>query len=201
MSQESNSELRCRLDKITSQSPDNWERLISELAPPHCHSIERLEVVTAHPYNCYEYAFELVGSCPYRLIAETDADLNLGTYIAEAEFAHFLIESVVLKEINKDEIRPDDVVVYLDIKGTPQHAGKVGTLAGRIKSKWGCGPFFEHGLWEVPKRYGNTFFRSIHAVKAERAFRKFVEAQNGHKNFIQPYDLEDCLKKLGDDVS
>ena len=194
----SNSELRRRLQEITDMqgiSDDQREMKIVKLASTHPHSIQRQEVVTAQPYNCFEYAFELVGSCRYRLIAEIDADLKLDTYLAGSEFARFLIKSGVLEEINKDEIRPDHVVVYLDSKATPQHAGKIVTLDGRIKSKWGGGLFLEHGLWEVPERYGNTvrFYRSIRAGQAEQTFLEFVKSRDGGEEFIDDYHLRDLF--------
>ncbi len=193
-----NSELRRCLQEITDMqgiSDNQREMKIVKLASTHRHSIRRLEVVTAHPYNCYEYAFELIGSRPYRLIAKTDADLKLDTYFAGSEFAHFLIKSAVLEEINKDEIRPDHVVVYLDIKGTPQHAGKIGTLDGRIKSKWGGGLFLEHGLWEVPESYGNTvrFYQKIPATEAEKMILEFVESRDGSSDFVRDYNLIDLF--------
>ena len=193
-----NSELRRCLQEITDMkgiSDDQREMKIVKLASTHPHSIRRLEVVTDHPYNCFEYAFELVGSFRYRLIAEIDEGLKLDTYVAGSEFAHFLIKSAVLKEIKKDEIRSDHVVVYLDINGTPQHAGKIVTLDGRIKSKWGGGLFLEHGLWEVPERYGNTvtFYRSIRAGQAEQTFLKFVKSRDGGEEFINDYQLRDLF--------
>ena len=210
MSQESNSELRCRLEKIISQSPDDWERLISELASTPPHSIRCLPHEHREPYTCFESAFELADSRAYRKIAESfadwggrDAENAPSIFFVNFRFVHFLIGRGELVEINEGELKVGDVVVYLDDEDTPQHAGKKAPQEGLIKSKWGDGRFLEHGLWEVPKRYGNTarFFRSIPAVEAERAFRKFVESQNDPEKFIQSCDLEDCLRELGDDVS
>jgi len=210
MSPESNSELRCHLKKITSQSPDNWERLISELTSTHPHSIRCLPHEHREPYTCFESAFELADSHAYRKIAESfadwggsDADNAPSIFFVNFRFVDFLIGCGVLVEINKGELTVSDVVVYLDDEDTPQHAGKIAPQEGLIKSKWGGGLFLEHGLWEVPESYGNTarFFRSIPAVKAERAFQKFVESQNDFKEFIKSCELEDSLRELGDDVS
>ena len=211
MSPESNSELRCRLEKITSQSPDNWKRLFLELDLTHPHSIRCLPHEHQEPYNCFESAFELADSPAYRTIAETFMDLAgsegdnaPSIFFVNFRFVNFLIGRGALVEINKGELTVSDVVVYLDDGDTPQHAGKIASQEGLIKSKWGCGLFLEHDLWEVPESYGNTarFFRRVPAFMAELAFRKFAEFQNDFKNFIQSCDyLEDCFRELGDDVS
>lgn len=203
MSLKNNPELRYRLEKISSESHDNWERLISELGSTHPHSIRCLPHEHPEPYNCFESAFELADLRAYRRIAESSKDWNSpDIFYANYRFVQFIIRREVLMEINEGEQTVCDVLVYLDDEDTPQHAGKIAPQEGLIESKWGTGCFLEHGLWEVPASYGNQarFFRSIPAVEAARAFRKFVESQNDSQNFILSCDLEDCLRELGDDV-
>ena len=149
----------------------------------------------AKGYRCFVYAFELVDSPKYGRIADADAADGRNIFFAGSEFARFLIESGALVKINEGEARPGDVVVYLDIKGTPQHAGKIVTLDGRIKSKWGGGLFLEHGLWEVPESYGNTvrFYQKIPATEAEKMILEFVESRDGSEDFVRDYNLIDLF--------
>ena len=190
-----NSELRRCLQEITDMQgiSDNqrWMKIV-KLASTHRRSIQRLQLVTAQPYNCFEYAFELVGSHKYQLIADADAADGRNVFFAGSEFARFLIESRALVKINEGEARPGDVVIYLDDESTPEHAGKIVSRDKRIKSKWGeTKLFLEHGLWEVPERYGNTvtFYRSICAGQAEKIFLEFVKSRDGWEEFIDDYGL------------
>jgi hypothetical protein len=53
------------------------------------------------------------------------------------------------------------LVIY-SCKDRPQHAGIL--LPGRrVRSKWGMGYVWEHGLWEVPVSYGRqiAFFKAV----------------------------------------
>jgi hypothetical protein len=47
-----------------------------------------------------------------------------------------------------------DIVVYFG-QGKPEHAGKCS--GRRVISKWGSGPthVWQHGIWEVPSKYGS----------------------------------------------
>lgn len=47
----------------------------------------------------------------------------------------------------------DEFVVYLK-DDIPKHFGKIS--GDRVESKWGRGPIWKHGLWEVPLTYGDT---------------------------------------------
>ncbi len=190
---ENNSDLRRLLQEIIDMavkrgmSIDQLEKEILGFAATHSHTIQRLQQDEAKGYRCFVYAFELVDSLAYGAIAAADEALGWNIFCAGSEFARFLIEDGALEEIKKSEIQPDDVVIYLDSKYTPQHAGKIVSQEGRIKSKWGGTKLFlEHGLWELPDSYGNTrrFSRRIAAAQAERAFLKFIRSEPRFKEFI-----------------
>ena len=198
-----NSELRRRLQEITDMAaehgmfPDQLEQMIDELASTHAHSIRRLRKDEAKGYRCFVYAFELVDSPKYGWIAEADTAIGRNIFCAGSEFARFLIETGALVEIDEDEPRLGDVVIYLDDEGTPEHAGKIVSSDKQIKCKWGGTKLFmEHGLWEVPESYGNTvtFFRSICAGQAEQTFLEFVKSRDGGEEFIDDYHLRDLFE-------
>ena len=190
---ESNSDLRRCLQEITdmaagrSMSPDQLEKEILRLASTHPHLIRRLREDEAKGYRCFVYAFELVDSLKYHAIADADMALGWGIFFAGTEFARFLIEHGTSEEINESEIRPDDVVVYLDGESTPKHAGKIAPQEGRIKSQWGGGIFLEHGLSEVPESYGNAvkFYRRISDEQAEQVFLEFVKFHDRFPEFCK----------------
>ena len=189
----SNLDLRRRLQEITDMSvergmvPDQLELEISGLASTHPHSIRRLREDEAKGYRCFVYAFELVDSPKYQAIANADMALEWDIFFAGSVFARFLIEHGAPEKINESEIRPDDVVVYLDGKSTPKHAGKIAPQEGRIKSKWGGGLFLEHGILEVPENYGNTvnFYRRIPCEQAEKVFLQFVKSHDRFQEFCK----------------
>ena len=189
----SNSGLRRRLQEITDMAAergmvhDQLEKKILGLASTHPHSIRRLREDEAKGYYCFVYAFELVDSPKYQAIANADRALGWDIFFAGSVFARFLIEHRAPKMINESEIRPDDVVVYLDGESTPKHAGKIAPQEGRIKSQWGGGLFLEHGLSEVPESYGNTFrfYRRIHDEQAEQIFLEFVKSHDRFQEFCK----------------
>lgn len=174
---------------------DELEQIIAELASSHPHSIRRL-LDEARGYRCFVHAFDLVGSHGYQLIAGADAAAGREVFFAGSEFARFLMETGTLVEISEDEVLPGDVVIYLDDKGAPKHAGKTASEDKRIKSKWGGGLFLEHGLWEVPESYGNTvrFYRAIPADKAEQAFLEFARSRDDFDEFVAAFDLKDLFE-------
>jgi len=196
-----NSVLRRRLQEITDTAarqnmlPDQLERLISELASTHSHSIRRALEDEVIGWNCFEYAFELTESNKYKSIATIDAETRRKIFFAGSVFARFLIEIGALVEIDEFAVRPGDLVIYLDDEGTPTHAGKISCGGKRIKSKWGGGLFLEHELWEVPDSYGNAvrFCKRIPTTAAECAFLQFVKSQDGSEEFVDRFDLKDLF--------
>lgn len=197
-----NSELRRRLQEITCTpakrdvTPDQLEQMIAKLASTHPHSIRRLPD-EAQGYRCFVYAFELVESLKYRLIAFADEAEGRDVFYAGPGFARFLMKTGTLPEISHGNARRGDVVIYLDDDGAPKHAGKIASEDKRVKSKWGGGLFLEHGLWEVPESYGNTvrFYRGIPAQKAEQAFLEFAGSRDGFDEFVQRHDLRDLFEQ------
>ena len=174
---------------------DELEQMIAGLASTHPHAIRRLPD-KAPRYLCFVHAFELVGSRKYRLIADFDAAAGRETFFAGSEFTRFLVESGTLVQISRDEALPGETAIYFDDQGVPKHAGKIVSEEKRIKSKWGGGLFLEHGLWEVPERYGNAvrFYRGLRGEKAEEAFLEFCRSQDDFDDFVEEFDLKDLFE-------
>ncbi len=192
-----NSELRRRLQKITDDTPVyKQENLIAELASTFPHSIRCLEDAKVEKWNCFAYAFNLVASDSYQRIAWADRRGRKNIFFASAEFTRFLMQSSVLGGISEGELQLGDVGIYLDDEGIPKHAGKIFSSDKRVRSKWGIGRFWEHGLWEVPESYGNTvsLYREIPTAEAQQAFLKFVRSREGFEDFVGEHDLKDLLK-------
>ncbi len=55
----------------------------------------------------------------------------------------------------RENIKPDDLVVYFDEEGKPVHTGSVDDDVALVRSKWGMGNIYQHGVYEVPESYGN----------------------------------------------
>jgi len=81
-----------------------------------------------------------------------------------------LIE-LLLQEVGPEQAEEGDHVLYFGQQ--LEHAGKV--CAGMVESKWGKGHLWQHGVYEVPQRYGDIvrFFRQVSREDAIAAFREF----------------------------
>lgn len=184
-------ELRRRLQQIVDSMPVfNQELAITELASTFSHSLLRLRDAQAEKWNCFAFAFNLGTSRAYEQIAWADRR-GCNTFFASPRFVQFVIQKESVSEISEGEAQPGDVVIYLDDDRAHKHAGKITPNHGRVKSKWGVGHFWEHGLWEVPEKYGNTvrFFRDIPEATAEREFLEFAKLQPGFEKFVEKHDL------------
>lgn len=131
----------------------------AEMAPAgHRALIERLSKLTQHTIafveygegTCGTYALKLWTDPRYRAIA---AQLDL---FAGKDFFGWLIGR--LDELQQPA--PGCLAVYFNIE-RPEHVGIVLEEVGRVRSKWGAMPVYEHGILEVPDDYGDEvkFYR------------------------------------------
>ncbi len=76
-----------------------------------------------------------------------------------------------------DAQTPGALVLYFN-GGNWSHVGTI-TNSGRVISKWGLYPVYEHGLWEVPAVYGNEirYFLKPSPEMALDLFEEYVEEQ------------------------
>ena len=158
--------LRKTLDRIIQTVPRAEQAAALEAARSvHPHSIFAAKLATfcelrdgeTPEYDCFTFALDLI-NCPERIAAREYAPRDGGPAklpgIADAlpgpSFLHFL---QLPTQPSLQSCRDSDLVVYYDKRGNAQHAGKI--VAGTIVSKWGMkGALWQHGLWEVPTRYG-----------------------------------------------
>ena len=104
------------------------------------------------------------------------AERGFNVVFAGRKFAHWLIDRNLLREIPMNIAQDGDFVFYFDDRSLFRHAG---VMIGkeRVRSKWGTGHLFEHGVFEVPESYGTTvrFFKQMAEGAAYSHFRSFAE--------------------------
>lgn len=141
--------LRHKLSEITETAPvEEHPALIKALLPEHGHTITVVD--SEYPierYTCGVHAFYLIEDPAYVEIAS----FGLGRTFAGPEFIKFLIQNKLLLP-RQPSIVPGDLIVYFDA-GTFRHVGRMKTET-RVRSKWGTGWLYEHGVLEVPSNYG-----------------------------------------------
>lgn len=116
------------------------------------------------------HAFGLTDDPTYRAIA-----MNFGGNIfAGRSFIGWLLEHR-LKEL--DEPTPGCAVLYFSGK-VWQHIG-TSTSPGRVTSKWGTFPVYDHAILEVPERYGDSvrYFERPDREEAIRLFLQFARSR------------------------
>lgn len=163
--------LRTSLDEITSDIERHpletqCER-IRELSEVQPHS-----VVCLHPsvplrgYNCVMHALDLVGRMAeyHRWVLEH----------APPRYVNHLIETRVLVPCQP---QAGELITWSTAEGL-KHVGKL-TAPDRAESKWGQGVLCQHGLEELPIRFGDVsgFYSSIGPETALEHLRRFHVAE------------------------
>jgi hypothetical protein len=163
-------DLRFALQKITDESNVKLHpTAISELDN---HSIESLE--SAYPienYTCVMDALQLVGNRQYEEIARCAYD----NVFAGRKFITFLLSNFSLKELDCSEAGPNDLIIYFQ-GGNFQHIGNL-VNSFKVRSKWGSGGLYLHGIWEVPSSYGSEvkYFKAQNSNQYFELFIKYAE--------------------------
>ena len=93
--------------------------------------------------NCVAYALGLIGRF------EDFRDKSCNRFYADTRFLSSLIEGGVLRPCAERE----GALAVWSSAGVVLHVGLV-SAPGRATSKWGAGGLYEHGLFEVPKCFG-----------------------------------------------
>jgi hypothetical protein len=99
---------------------------------------------------CLPYALGLIGEQAYEDIAIVAEVLALPGVFLGTDFANWLLGG---RLIEMDQEREGALVLYFKYD-VWTHAGRV-VQPGRVQSKWGTFPVYQHGTWEVPCRYGD----------------------------------------------
>ena len=71
-----------------------------------------------------------------------------GVVSPPGEFIEWLLSQGRLAPVAVFERGEGDLIVYCD-RGEVRHSGIV-SIPGRVRSKWGKGHVWEHGVWETP---------------------------------------------------
>ena len=115
-------------------------------------------------FNCFMHVLNLVDRVESNVFKQDDKTLN---FFIDSSFFRKLYDADVVSKTSIDQLEPNDLVVYY--KGQQKmHVGRY-IAPNLVESKWGIGPLFRHGLWDVPKSYGETlkYFKPPEQVKVD----------------------------------
>jgi hypothetical protein len=175
-----NERLRSALDEITSLPADQLSQhpaLVASLRSRCSHGIEiaadpEVRDVPLAKFTCFMHAF---------LLAQSTVVLAIARYLRNTypggEFVAFLIANY-LAEVGVEDAREGDIILYS--RGEEiHHAGRL--KSGRVVSKWGTGHLWEHGIFELPARYGERtrFYRAVPSAVVEEAFVAYARQREG----------------------
>lgn len=164
-----NDALRAALDLPDGVDPrKHWDRL---------RAIGQL-----HPHTIRFILLPVEGTCITRALDLTDepaywkAEIAAEGRLARAKFMAWLLDDRLDEVI---EPVPGGLVMYFSGESW-KHIGVV-TGDGRITSMWGTLPVYDHGIWEVPSRYGNRlrFFNKLQSGAGLRLILEYARADDG----------------------
>ena len=112
--------------------------------------------------------------------------MGLKNIAADTRFVRWLLATGALTEIEVPDDTAELVVLYFN-KALPVHAG-IRRTDGRIISKWGTHPAYEHGLSDVPGTYGGwvRYFQKPTADEARRLFQQYLAACDTLPDWARP---------------
>ena len=102
-------------------------------------------------FNCFMYVLNLVDRVEPNMFRQ---DNNTLRFFIDSSFFRKLYDASILSETNIHQFVPNDLVVYYNGQ-RKMHVGRY-VEPTLVESKWGFGPLFRHGLWDVPKSYGDA---------------------------------------------
>jgi hypothetical protein len=115
------------------------------IEPVHRQSEKRLV------FNCFMHVLNLIDRVQPNVVKQNENTLR---FFVDSVFFRKLYDAGHLSEISMEQLEPKDFVVYYNGQ-VKTHVG-LNVAPNRVESKWGIGPLFRHGLWDVPKSYGDT---------------------------------------------
>ena len=141
-------ELRFALE-IPDMARGKHRSKIEEIRGSHPHTVAYCE---AQPIDgvCLSYALGLIGEQAYEDIATVARVLGLPGEFYGTDLANWLLDG---RLVEIDEEHEGALAFYFKYD-VWTHAGRV-VQPGRVQSKWGTFPVYQHGTWEVPCRYGD----------------------------------------------
>lgn len=126
--------------------------------------------------TCVTYTFGFLSREGYRRIALLDV-------FAGRDFMEWLVRAYLVPRDRPAE--EGDIVLYF-YNDVWKH---IGTLVGkgRVRSKWGTFPVYEHGMWEIPASYGDRVIlaQPLDPDDAYRLFLKYAAGKGIPKDVIE----------------
>jgi hypothetical protein len=139
----------------------------------HPHSVVHREYQEGG--TCVTYALGLFQDKTYLAVRGPFFNYKI---FAGGQFVDWLLENRRLEEI--DEPAPPGCLALYFAAGTWQHVG-IASTGGRVISKWGSFPIYDHEVFEAPAQYGNEvrYFAMPRAAEALELFIEFAKSSYG----------------------
>jgi len=181
--------LRRRLQEITDAAPIDvpiatHPRLIEEARKIFPHTIIPIEHQTSLHFprldNCGSYAMGFSNWSEFSDLHETGY-LDYGRKIAaDRTFLEWLIRKRIIARRTVQPPNIGDFVAYFNGKAG-WHIGRL-ICGDRVRSKWGVGLVYEHGLKEVPISYGRkiSYYSGLADQHARDAFLQYAAVSGVH---------------------
>ena len=175
--------MRQLLDEIPSKSHGGiayHRQRIEELRGRCVHTIKWVEDGGGNKLDCWTYALGIPSDIP------NATDPN----ILEEFF-----KSEVLKLLDVVPSSLDGGLVVYFCGDVPKHIGVI--HGGRVVSKWGKSPIYDHGLHEVPANYGDKvrYYRKPPEQSITTRFIAFVRSHERYADCKEAF--EECVKECG----
>lgn len=139
------------LNVIAEEVTGLHEQKILHLAKQYPEAHLQPHPPTSHlVFNCVMFAFDLVDRVEPNVIQLDNKQIG---FLVDSAFLQNTLDHGLLTEIEQGQAAPDDLLVYF-AKGKPMHMAKYLTCSHCL-SKWGIGLLCEHGLWDLPRSYGD----------------------------------------------
>ena len=165
--------LRQRLQNILNEEQGKLhEKKVVQLAS-HCRGafIEPVHFSSQklQAFNCFMYVLNLLDRLEPNVFQQDNEKIG---FFVNSSFFTKLHDADILSETSIDQLETNDLVVYY--KGQQKvHAGRY-IAPNLVESKWGLGPLFRHGLWDVPKSYGEAlkYFKAPEQAKVDAFIKR-----------------------------
>jgi len=115
-------------------------------------------------FNCFMHVLNLVDRVEPNVFQQNDKTFG---FLINSSFFRKLYDADVVSKTSIEQLEPNDLVVYYNGQ-QKMHVGRY-IAPNLVESKWGIGPLFRHGLWDVPESYGETlkYFKPPEQVKVD----------------------------------
>ena len=175
--------LRTALDFPDGTPIGHYSHLVEAAREKYSHTIKCFS--ESADGACVPYAFDLNTNPVYRQVA-TSFEPEI---FADGQFINWMLRNG-LHEVDQPAL--GTLALYF-LGADWKHIGVV-TGSDRVTSKWGEYPIYEHGLCEVPMRYGDRV-RFFERPSAEAALDHFLNY--ARQNGVSDNDIADLIVEVG----